>query len=109
VHGNCHFNLRASATPQHKNPQPATSMTVPIAPHQTTASSSRAKFSNRFKPCCQPVKAMLPENWIGWKCQLLEMLTRLLQSYFHVFAGILGENMLQTFNWRDQCVKNQTR
>jgi len=41
---------------------------------------------------------MLPENWIGWKCQLLEMLTRLLQSYFHVFAGILGENMLQTLN-----------
>ena len=82
------LNFRASATPQHKNPHPATSMTVLRAPHQTTASASLAKFSNRSKPCCQPVKAMLPENRIGSKCQLLEMLTRLLQSYFHVFAEI---------------------
>ncbi len=67
------------------------------APHPTT-STSLAKFSNRSKPCCQPVKAMLPENRIGSKCQLLEMLTRLLQSYFHVFAGIGEKHLLQTFN-----------
>ena len=52
MHGNCHFYLRVSTTPQHKNPQPATSMTVLRAPHQT----------NRSKPCCQQVKAML-QSW----------------------------------------------
>ena len=62
MYGNCHFNLRASTTPQHNNPHPAVNMTVLRAPHQTTASASLAKFSNRSKPCCQPVKAML-QNW----------------------------------------------
>ena len=62
MHGECHFNSRASATRQRKNPHPATSMAVLRAPHQATASASLAKFRNRSKPCCQPVKAML-KNW----------------------------------------------
>ena len=69
VHGNCHVNLRASATPQGKSPPHATSMTVLRAPHQTTASASLAKFSNRSKPCCQPVKTKLSCNRSKPCCQ----------------------------------------
>ena len=62
MHGERHFNSSASTTRQRKNPHPATSMAVLRAPHQATTSASLAKFRNRSKPCCQPVKAML-KNW----------------------------------------------
>ena len=62
MHAECHFNLRASATCQHKNPHPATSMAVPRAPHQTTTSTGQSHVANQSKPCCktgQQLKAML--------------------------------------------------
>ncbi len=45
------------------------------APHPTTTSTSLAKFSNRSKPCCQPVKAMLL-NWSTGQSHVAKLINR---------------------------------
>ena len=86
----CHFNSRASATRQHKNPHPATSMAVLRAPHQTTTSTSLAKFSNRSKPCCQPVKTML-QNWSTGQSHVAKLINR--SKHFSTVSERVSETM----------------
>ena len=43
--------------------------------HPTTTSTSLAKFSNRSKPCCQPVKAMLL-NWSTGQSHVAKLINR---------------------------------